>query len=64
MNIFLEKFDCDIEKNTITISGGFDVMEDVLKLISDNKIQINKIEKLEPSLDSLFMEVVRKWNHL
>lgn len=57
--LFLEKFECNIELNNIIISGGFDVMEDVLNFINLNKIKFKKIEKLEPSLESLFMEVVK-----
>lgn len=57
--LFLEKFECNFELNNIIISGGFDVMEDVLNFINLNKIKFKKIEKLEPSLESLFMEVVK-----
>ena len=34
-------------------------MVDLMKFIIDNNISINKIEKLEPSLESVFMEVTK-----
>ena len=39
--------------------GGDEKMQEVLDFILKNKINIKKIERLEPSLESLFMEMVK-----
>lgn len=47
-----------IRENKLTIRG--DALFDVLKYISDQKIPVGKIERIEPTLESLFLEVVEK----
>jgi len=46
--------------NTIKFKGDNDLMNQVLEFISKNKIMINKIEKQELDLESLFVEVMSK----
>lgn len=48
------------EKDTLIFSGGEDDFLDVLRFIAENKISVRKAERMEPSLESLFMEVVAK----
>jgi ABC-2 type transport system ATP-binding protein len=47
-------------KDTLVFSGGEDDFLDVLRFIAENKISVRKAERMEPSLESLFMEVVAK----
>lgn len=46
--------------NSLIIYGKQDLIFDVLKFASDNKISVQKIERIEPSLESLFLEVAKK----
>ena len=48
------------EKDTLVFSGGEEDFLDVLRFIAENKISVRKVERMEPSLESLFMEVVAK----
>ena len=48
-----------ISDNIIEVIGGYDKMQEVLEFITANNIKIKRIEKIEPSLESLFMEVVK-----
>ena len=48
------------EKDTLIFSGGEGDFLDVLRFIAENKISVRKAERMEPSLESLFMEVVAK----
>lgn len=49
-----------IEKDTLIFTGGQAKMFEVLAFITEHKIQISKIERTEPSLEALFMEVTAK----
>ena len=51
---FLNKND-----NTLSFYNVDDSLFKVLEFISTNKIRVIKLEKTEPTLESLFMEVVR-----
>ena len=48
------------EKDTLVFSGGEEDFLTVLRFIAENKISVRKVERMEPSLESLFMEVVAK----
>ena len=48
------------EKDTLFFSGGEEEFLAVLRFIGENKISVRKVERMEPSLESLFMEVVEK----
>lgn len=48
-----------ISNNIIEFVGGYDKMQEVLEFITVNKIKIKRIERIEPSLENLFMEVVK-----
>lgn len=45
---------------TLLFLGEQFKMFEVLEFITEHKILISKIERVEPSLESLFMEVVSK----
>ena len=47
-------------KDTLFFSGGEEDFLEVLRFIAENKISVRKVERMEPSLESLFMEVVAK----
>ena len=49
-----------IEKDTLLFSGGQSKMFEILDFIAEHKILIAKIERAEPTLESLFMEVAAK----
>lgn len=49
-----------IEKETLIFSGGETEMFEVLKFITEHRLPVSKIERIEPSLESLFMEVTGK----
>ena len=49
---------CD--NDTLKFSGGDTEMQGVMKFIYENKLTVNKIERIQPSLESLFMEAVNK----
>lgn len=51
---------CYHEQNTLFFSGGDTQMSEVLCFIVEHKISIRRIERTEPSLESLFVEVVTK----
>ena len=54
-------FSADLcDNDTLIFSGGDSEMQLVMKYISENKLAINKIERIQPSLESLFMEAVNK----
>lgn len=48
------------DKNRLCFRGGKDEFYMLLSFIANNKISVLKIEKREPDLESLFMEVVDK----
>lgn len=47
------------DKNQIVFHEGEHTIFDVLRFVTDQKIPILKVERLEPTLESLFMEVVK-----
>ena len=49
-----------LEKDTLFFSGGEEEFLAVLRFIAENKISVRKVERMESSLESLFMEVVAK----
>ncbi len=48
------------EKDTLVFSGDEEDFLEVLRFISENKISVRRVERMEPSLESLFLEVVAK----
>lgn len=58
--LLLEEFSFIVNKdNKLVFLDNDNALYDVLDFISKNKISLNKLEKLEPTLESLFMEVTR-----
>lgn len=56
----LEEFSFIVNKdNKLVFIANDNTLYDVLDFISKNKISLTKLEKLEPTLESLFMEVAR-----
>lgn len=51
---------CRKDALSLRIAGGEDKKREVMAFIIDNKIVLQKLETLEPSLETLFMEVVTK----
>lgn len=47
------------EEDSLVFSGGESKMFEVLSFITEHKIPVSKIERSEPSLESLFMEVAK-----
>ena len=60
--MIMSKFSCVVneEATLLTFAGADELMFEVLAFIAQNRISVGKIEKLEPSLEALFMEVVSK----
>lgn len=50
----------ETKKDTLVFAGGDVQMHKVLRFIAEHEIPIRRIERTEPSLESLFMEVVSK----
>lgn len=50
----------DEPKNVLNFRGDAETFYRIMGFISDNKVGVAKIEKQEPSLEALFMEVVSK----
>ena len=50
----------DRGQDTLVFSGGEEAFLDVLRFIAENRISVRKVERIEPSLESLFLEVVAK----
>lgn len=58
--LLLEEFSFIVNKdNKLVFLSNDNTLYDVLDFISKNKISLTKLEKLEPTLESLFMEVAR-----
>ena len=58
--LLLEEFSFIVNKdNKLVFLANDNTLYDVLDFISKNKISLTKLEKLEPTLESLFMEVAR-----
>ena len=52
---------CEFQRteNVLVFQGDEDRFFDIMKYISENKIPIQKIERIEPTLESLFLEVTK-----
>ena len=50
----------EIEKNKAVFSEDQHSVSDVLRFVADHRISLLKIERLEPTLEELFMEVTEK----
>lgn len=48
------------EKDTLVFAGGENRMFEILSFIAEHQISVRRIERVEPSLESLFMEVAAK----
>lgn len=46
-----------LENSSLIFKGGEERMFEILRFIVDNKINVNKIERMERTLESLFLEV-------
>ena len=49
-----------IERDTLRIKGGNDAMRALLAFVAEEQISIRRMERIEPSLESLFLEVAAK----
>ena len=47
------------QNDILVFTGGEEDFLSVLRFIADNRISVRKVERAEPSLESLFMEVVK-----
>lgn len=47
------------EQNTLIFHGGEDRFFAIMKYISENRIPMQRIERIEPTLESLFLEVTK-----
>ena len=47
------------EKNSLVFHGSEDRFFDIMKYIAENRIPIQRIERIEPTLESLFLEVTK-----
>ena len=47
------------EKNSLVFHGSEDRFFDIMKYITENRIPIQRIERIEPTLESLFLEVTK-----
>lgn len=47
-------------QNLLIVSGNEERMFTVLRYITENKIPVQKVERLEPTLESLFLEVTKQ----
>ncbi len=50
----------EIDRNKVTFSEDKHSASDVLRFVADNRLSLLKVERLEPSLEDLFMEVTEK----
>lgn len=62
VKLLLEAFpDCKVEgKTQLVFKNSENNMSDLLQFIAEKRISIQKIERLEPTLESLFLEVVKE----
>ena len=61
MDMLTEAF-CELqrtEENVLVYQGDEDQFFDIMKYISENKVPILRIERIEPTLESLFLEVTK-----
>lgn len=47
------------EQNAVVFYGGEDRFFALMKYITENKIPVQRIEKSEPTLEALFLEVTK-----
>jgi ABC-2 type transport system ATP-binding protein len=58
--LLLEEFSyLTLNDNKLTFLSTDNELFDVLDFIAKNKISLSKLEKIEPTLESLFMEVIK-----
>ena len=50
----------EIDRNKVTFSENKHSASEVLRFVADHRISLLKVERLEPSLEDLFMEVTEK----
>ena len=48
------------EKGAVVFSGGDSLMFEVIEYIKENRISFNRVERCEPTLESLFVKAVKK----
>lgn len=51
--------DMKVQGNQLYFRGNEEALFEVLRYVADNRIAIQKVEHLEPTLESLFLEVVK-----
>ncbi len=49
-----------IERDTLLIKGGNDAMHALLAFVAEEQLSIRRMERMEPTLESLFLEVAAK----
>ena len=47
------------EQNTLVFSGGEDRFFSIMQYITENRMSVQRIERIEPTLESLFLEVTQ-----
>ena len=50
----------EIDRNKVTFSENKYSASEILRFVADHRISLLKVERLEPSLEDLFMEVTEK----
>ena len=57
----MKAFDCleNTEQNTLVFHGGEERFFDIMRYIAENRIPVQKMERMEPTLESLFLEVTK-----
>lgn len=48
------------ERNVVILGGGQDRMYEVLRRVSEQRIPVQRIERVEPTLEALFLEVAKE----
>lgn len=48
------------DKNSLIFQGGEDRMLELMRYVADSQIPVSKIERIEPSMETLFLEVASK----
>lgn len=58
----LERFsECrQVEKNTLVFDGDGDKIFSILKFAGEKELSVQRVERMEPSLESLFLEVMKR----
>ena len=50
----------EIDRNKVTFSENTYSASEILRFVADHRISLLKVERQEPSLEDLFMEVTEK----